>query len=41
MIAFFETISAFSQIVPRLALVFRFFLSSRLAQAFSGSFPRF
>jgi hypothetical protein len=39
--AFFEAISALSQIVPRLALVFRFFLSSRLAQAFSGPFPRF
>jgi ribonuclease HII len=39
--AFFEAISALSQIVSRLALVFRFVLSSFLAQAFSGPFPRF
>ena len=39
--AFFEAISALSQIVPRLALVFRFFLSSRLSQVFSGPFTRF
>ncbi|MDA9497771.1 hypothetical protein XI05_09850 [Bradyrhizobium sp. CCBAU 11357] len=39
--AFLEAISALSQIVSRLALVFRFFLSSRLAQAFSGPFPSF
>src|SRR3954447_25330622 len=39
--AFFEAISALSQIVSRLALVFRFVLSSCLAQAFSGPFPRF
>src|SRR5437868_2198400 len=39
--AFFEAIGAFGQIVPRLALVFRFFPGSRLAQVFSGLFPRF
>src|SRR3954451_15216710 len=37
--AFFEAISALGQIVSRLALVLRFFLGSRLAQAFSAPFP--
>jgi len=39
--AFFEAISALHQIVPRLALVLRFFIRRCLAQAFGGPFPRF
>ncbi|MDA9544207.1 hypothetical protein ACM43_06495 [Bradyrhizobium sp. CCBAU 45321] len=38
--ALFETIGPLRQIVPHLALVFRFFLGRCFTQAFSGLFPR-